>query len=67
MIGSWHRERDIVLGTTRPPLPLPRFRLDQSAQSHHATIWGRTGSGKSKLLQSVFLQHIARSHWRRHD
>lgn len=50
----------IVLGTTAPPLPFPRFTLGAKDQNVHATVWGRTGSGKSKLLQSVFLQHLAK-------
>ena len=53
---------DIVLGTTAPPLPHPQFRLSPEDQSYHATVWGRTGSGKSKLLQSVFLQHLSKGH-----
>lgn len=52
----------IVLGTMAPPLPFPRFRLGRKDQNVHATVWGRTGSGKSKLLQSVFLQHVAKGH-----
>ncbi len=53
---------DIVLGTTAPPFPFPQFRLDPQGQKHHATIWGRTGSGKSKLLESVFIQHLNKHH-----
>ena len=52
----------IVLGSTAPPLPFPRLWLNRADQAHHATIWGRTGSGKSKLLQSVFLQHFRQGH-----
>jgi hypothetical protein len=58
----WPSADDIVLGTTAPPLPLPQFRLAPADQDHHATIWGRTGSGKSKLLQSIFLQHLGKQH-----
>lgn len=50
---------DIVLGSVEPAVPLvglPHFRLTPEDQAHHATIWGRTGSGKSKLLESIFLQ-----------
>jgi hypothetical protein len=53
---------DIILGSTAPPLPFPRFRLRPADQKHHATIWGRTGSGKSRLLESVFIQHVAKKH-----
>jgi hypothetical protein len=53
---------DIILGSTAPPLPFPRFRLRSADQKHHATIWGRTGSGKSRLLESVFVQHVAKKH-----
>ncbi len=52
----------IALGSIAPPLPFPRFRLNTKDQNVHATVWGRTGSGKSKLLQSVFLQHVAAGH-----
>jgi len=52
-------KNSITLGTTAPPLPFPRFGLGAKDQNVHATVWGRTGSGKSKLLQSVFLQHVA--------
>lgn len=33
--------------------------LNQADQAQHALIWGTTGSGKSKLLQSLFQQHLA--------
>jgi len=55
----FHRN-DIILGTTAPPLPFPKFRLHPRDQNVHATVWGRTGSGKSKLLQSVFIQHVSK-------
>jgi hypothetical protein len=54
-----HR-RDIVLGQTHHPLPRPVYRLPPDNQRYHATIWGRTGSGKSRLLHSLFLQHLKR-------
>ena len=38
------------------------MRLDHRDQEYHATVWGRTGSGKSKLLQSIFLQHLKKGH-----
>lgn len=53
---------DIVLGSTAPPFPFPQFRLSPRDQAYHATIWGRIGSGKSKLLQSIFLQHLNKRH-----
>jgi hypothetical protein len=43
-------------------LPFPTFRLNPQDQDYHATIWGRTGSGKSKLLQLTFLQHLLKNH-----
>lgn len=58
----WPQPDDIVLGTTAPPFPFPQFRLAPADQDYHATIWGRTGSGKSKLLQSLFLQHLNKRH-----
>lgn len=51
-------QRAIILGTAAPPFPLPTFGLSEQDQQHHATIWGRTGSGKSKLLEGIFLQHL---------
>lgn len=38
------------------------YRLCREDQEHHVTVWGRTGSGKSKLLQAIFLQHLSRRH-----
>ena len=55
-------KHDIVLGYRHPPLRRPVFRLSPEDQSFHATIWGRTGSGKSRLLQSIFLQHLHAGH-----
>lgn len=52
---------DIVLGQTIAEKPSV-FRLTPQDQEHHATFWGRTGSGKSKLLQSIFLQHLSKRH-----
>ena len=49
---------DIILGTARKPYPHPQFRLSKEEQSYHGLIWGSTGTGKSKFLQSLFLQHI---------
>lgn len=58
MKAPWASKHDIVLGTTAPPFPLPQFRLGKADQSHHAVIFGRTGSGKSRLLESVFVQNL---------
>lgn len=54
--------RDIILGSTTRfvSVPLTQARLGSTEQKYHAAIFGRSGSGKSKLLQSVFLQHLAR-------
>jgi len=49
---------DIVLGTASKPYPHPQFRLAPKAQTYHGLVWGSTGTGKSKLLQSIFLQHL---------
>jgi hypothetical protein len=62
--------KDIVLGGIVPPPfadlfnPLLPFqcRLSEKEQNYHAAIFGASGSGKSKLLQSVFLQHLAKGH-----
>lgn len=56
------RPTDITLGTTVKYLHLPllQARLEQHEERFHATIFGRSGSGKSKLLQSLFLQHTGR-------
>jgi hypothetical protein len=64
----WPSAKDIVLGGT-VPLPFADFfnhllpfqcRLTEREQAYHAAIFGASGSGKSKLLQSVFLQHLAK-------
>jgi late competence protein required for DNA uptake (superfamily II DNA/RNA helicase) len=63
-------KQDIVLGGTVPPpfadlfnhlLPF-QYRLSEKEQAYHAAIFGASGSGKSKLLQSIFLQHFAKGH-----
>jgi hypothetical protein len=55
---------DVVLGGTVRwlSLPLTQLRLGATEQRYHAAIFGRSGSGKSKLLQSVFLQHLRDGH-----
>jgi TraM recognition site of TraD and TraG len=56
---------DIILGTIEPSVPvvgLPRMKLNPEDQRLHATIWGTTGSGKSRLLESLFLQHLNHGH-----
>lgn len=65
---------DIVLGLTVPPpasdwfgdvfrhVPVTQLRLSEKEQAYHAAIFGTSGSGKSKMLQSVFLQHVSRNH-----
>jgi DNA helicase HerA-like ATPase len=59
---------DIILGGTVPPpfsdlfnplLPF-QYRLSEKEQAYHAAIFGSSGSGKSKLLESIFLQHLAK-------
>jgi hypothetical protein len=47
---------DIVFGTALPPAPRPLFTLGPKEQAYHAAIFGRSGSGKSRLLQSIFQQ-----------
>ena len=60
---SWFwRHEDIALGTTLPLLGYPRVYLSPKEQRYHATIWGKSGQGKSKQLQSVFLQHFNKGH-----
>jgi hypothetical protein len=51
---------DVVLGSTTRliSIPLTQVRLTRHEQKYHAAIFGRSGSGKSKLLQSVFLQQL---------
>ncbi|MBV9280388.1 MAG: type IV secretion system DNA-binding domain-containing protein [Chloroflexi bacterium] len=53
---------DIVLGQPVSEYPYPVVRLTPQDQQYHATIWGRTGSGKSRLLQAIFLQHLSNGH-----
>jgi hypothetical protein len=66
----WPSHRDIILGGTVPPpfadvfndlLPF-QCRLSEKEQAYHAAIFGASGSGKSKLLQYIFLQHLAKGH-----
>lgn len=52
----------LVLGTVSPHLPFSQLTLNARDQEYHATVWGRTGSGKSKLLESLFLQHLNKGH-----
>jgi hypothetical protein len=70
MIRHFPSAQDIVLGGTVPPpfadffnqlLPF-QLRLSEKEQAYHAAIFGASGSGKSKLLQSIFLQHHALGH-----
>lgn len=51
---------DIVLGQPLVPSPHPVVRLTPRDQAFHATIWGRTGSGKSRFLQALFLQLLSK-------
>jgi DNA helicase HerA-like ATPase len=53
---------DIVLGVPITPRRDRLLRLKAADQALHATIWGRTGSGKSRFLQSMFLQHLTKGH-----
>lgn len=57
-------KEDLIIGTLDPSFPLfpQQVKLTPGDQAQHATIWGRTGSGKSKLLQSLFLQHLRLGH-----
>jgi type IV secretory pathway VirB4 component len=66
----WPSHKDIILGGTvsRPfadffndLLPF-QCRLSEKEQAYHAAIFGASGSGKSELLQSIFLQHLAKGH-----
>jgi hypothetical protein len=52
----------IILGTTVPPGRPTTVSLTPAEQAYHATIWGRSGTGKSRFLQSLFLQHLNRGH-----
>ena len=49
---------DIILGLAQSSYPHPEYRLTKKEQAHHGLIWGTTGTGKSRLLQSLVLQHI---------
>lgn len=53
-------KKDILLGSTLRyfSFPLVQSRLNTHEQKYHASIFGRSGSGKSKLLQGMFLQHV---------
>jgi hypothetical protein len=47
---------DLVFGSALPPAPRPLFTLGPKEQAYHGAIFGRSGSGKSRLLQSIFQQ-----------
>ena len=51
---------DIVLGTISPKKP--PICLNSAEQALHGLVWGSTGTGKSKLLESIFLQHLNKGH-----
>lgn len=48
----------IVLGLDEAGPHRP-ISLSPTAQGHHGLVWGTTGSGKSRHLASLFLQHLA--------
>ena len=50
------------MGTATRPYPHPQFRLAPTHQRYHGLVWGSTGTGKSKLLESIFLQHVNKGH-----
>ncbi len=55
----------IVLGSVAAGIPwlkVPKMVLTPDQQKHHGFLIGITGSGKSKLLQSLFTQHLAKGH-----
>ena len=53
---------EIILGCTNRwiNVPLLQVRLGKKEQRYHAAVFGRSGSGKSRFLQSVWLQHVAK-------
>jgi hypothetical protein len=53
---------EIVLGVPLSPYRDRVVKLSPQDQAFHATVWGRTGSGKSRFLQSMFLQHLTKGH-----
>ncbi len=63
--GISDRSEEIVLGTMSNGLfavPDSEFRLGKREQSYHGFFVGRSGSGKSRALQSIFLQHLNKGH-----
>jgi hypothetical protein len=62
MIGIWSRRgAPLELGTHSPHLPFTGLRLSVAEQRFHGLIVGKSGAGKSKLLQHMMLSHIRRS------
>lgn len=51
----------VVLGLDEADPHRP-ILLSPAAQGHHGLVWGTTGSGKSRYLASLFLQHLAQGH-----
>lgn len=53
----------VTLGTVvNSPFGLKTVKLNQKQQALHANIWGRSGKGKSRFMQSLFLQHFRKQH-----
>src|SRR6266536_5382665 len=62
MIGLTKRRRpSLVLGTYPPHFAFNTISLTPSAQRFHGLIVGKSGSGKSKLLQHIMLSQIKAS------
>jgi hypothetical protein len=60
---SWlgHRRPGLTLGTYSPHFGFNAVRLTPAAERYHGLIVGKSGSGKSKLLQHLMLSHIRAS------
>jgi hypothetical protein len=53
--------KNLTLGVADPAIPLlnlPKIILKPEHQKYHATVWGKTGKGKSTLLHNVFVEGI---------
>lgn len=59
--GLFRPSSHLHLGTHAPHLPFCDVRLNQAEQRYHGLIVGKSGSGKSKLLQHLMLERIDHS------
>src|SRR3954452_14151755 len=60
-LSSKHKRPSLLLGTHAPYLGFNTVSLTPAAQRYHGLIVGKSGSGKSKLLQHLMVSQINNS------